>query len=134
MQQASTYVKKLYAITEAVKKWRQYLLGRGFVIKTDQKSLRALSDQVVQTLEQQQYLAKLLRYQYTIVYKPGKDNRVANALSGQLDPIATQFLAISQVQFELLDALRAENSTSTCFQDFYVAMTQEADKFHDYDI
>ena len=81
MQQTSAYVRELYAITEAIKKWRQYLLGRKFIIRTDQKSLRALLDQVVQTLEQQKYLAKLLGYQYTIVYKPGKKNRVADALS-----------------------------------------------------
>ena len=134
MQQASTHVRELYAITEAVKKRRQYLLGRRFVIRIDQKSLRALLDQVVQTPEQQQYLAKLLGYQYIIIYKLGKDNRVANALSRQSDPIAAQFLAISQVQFELLDALRAENSTSAFFQDLYAAMTQEADKFRDYEI
>ena len=35
MQQAYTYVRELYAIIEAVKKWRQYLLGRLFVIRTD---------------------------------------------------------------------------------------------------
>lgn len=29
---ASTYHKELYAIAEAVQKWRQYLLGREFVI------------------------------------------------------------------------------------------------------
>ena len=52
MQQASTYVREMYAITEAVKKWRQYLLGRRFIIRTYQKSLRALLDQVIQTPEQ----------------------------------------------------------------------------------
>lgn len=51
MQQASTYVRELYAITEAVKKWRQYLLGRIFLIRMDQKSLKALLDQVIQTPE-----------------------------------------------------------------------------------
>ena len=32
----STYHKELYAIVEAVQKWRQYLLGREFVIRSDQ--------------------------------------------------------------------------------------------------
>ena len=39
---ASTYHKELYAIVEAVQKWRQYLLGREFVIRSDQKSMREL--------------------------------------------------------------------------------------------
>ena len=61
--------------TEAVKKWRQHLLGRKFLIRTDQRSLRALLDQVIQTPKQQKYLTKLLGYEYAIVYKPGRENR-----------------------------------------------------------
>ena len=49
LQQASSYVREFYAITEAMKKWRQYFLGRRFIIRTDQKSLHALLDQVIQT-------------------------------------------------------------------------------------
>nr|GFD07747.1 Ty3/gypsy retrotransposon protein [Tanacetum cinerariifolium] len=32
MQGQSTYTKEFYAITEAVKKWRQYLLGRREIV------------------------------------------------------------------------------------------------------
>jgi len=46
---ASTYVRELCAITSAVKKWRTYLLGRKFIIYTDQKSLRELMTQIIQT-------------------------------------------------------------------------------------
>ncbi|KAL4580133.1 hypothetical protein LXL04_016314 [Taraxacum kok-saghyz] len=60
MQNASTYVRELYAITEAVKKWRQYLLGCQFRIFTDQRSLKHLLTQVVQTPEQQKWATKLL--------------------------------------------------------------------------
>ncbi|XP_043725704.1 uncharacterized protein LOC122672270 [Telopea speciosissima] len=35
LQNASTYVRELYAITQVVQKWRQYLLGRKFIIQTD---------------------------------------------------------------------------------------------------
>lgn len=35
MLQASTYVRELYAITSAMKKWRTYLLGCKFIIYTN---------------------------------------------------------------------------------------------------
>lgn len=78
---SSTYVRELHAITAAVKKWRTYLLGRKFIIHTDQRSLKELMTQVIQTPEQQHYLAKLLGFTYEIVYKPGPSNWVADALS-----------------------------------------------------
>lgn len=49
---SSTYVRELHAITTAVKKWRQYLLGHPFTIFTDHKSLKELIAQVIQTPEQ----------------------------------------------------------------------------------
>lgn len=78
---ASTYVRELCAITSRVKKWRTYLWERKFVIHTDSWSLRELMTQIVQTLEQQFYLAKLLRYSFKILYKPGSQNKVVDALS-----------------------------------------------------
>lgn len=47
MAKASTYAKELYAIVQVVGKWRRYLLGRIFVIKTDHKSLKNLLSQVI---------------------------------------------------------------------------------------
>lgn len=38
----SAYEKEMLAIIYAVKEWRQYLLGRKFVIKTDQRSIKFL--------------------------------------------------------------------------------------------
>ena len=64
-------------------------------------------------------MAKLLGYQYSIVYKPGKENHVADALSRQPDEFMAKFLALSQVHFSLLDSLRYENSTSTFFLTIY---------------
>ena len=49
MQRQSTYVRDLYALTEAVAKFRHYLLGHKFILRTDQKSLRILMDQNLQT-------------------------------------------------------------------------------------
>lgn len=78
---ASTYHKELFAIVEAVQKWRQYLLGREFVIRSDQKSLKELLQQVVQTPDQQLYVRKLMGYKFRIEYKKGITNKEADALS-----------------------------------------------------
>lgn len=56
LSMALAYVRELYAITQAVQKWRYYLLGRRFLIKTDHKSLKELMSEVIQTYEQQFYL------------------------------------------------------------------------------
>lgn len=78
---SSTYHKELYAIVEAVQKWRQYLLGREFVIRSDQKSLKELLQQVIQTPDQQFYARKLMGYKFRIEYKTGASNKAADALS-----------------------------------------------------
>lgn len=81
MLNSSVYLKELHAITTAVKKWRQYLLGHFFTIQTDHKPLKELLTQHIQTPEQQVYLSKLMGYNYEIQYKPGSLNVVADALS-----------------------------------------------------
>nr|GEV99242.1 Ty3/gypsy retrotransposon protein [Tanacetum cinerariifolium] len=64
----------------AVKKWRQYLLGSKFRVFTDQRSLKHLLTQVMQNLGQHKWAVKLLGYDFEVYYKPGKENRVVDAL------------------------------------------------------
>ncbi|KAJ1700964.1 hypothetical protein LUZ63_000743 [Rhynchospora breviuscula] len=81
MQGKSTYVRELFAVQSAVAKWRQYLLGNNFIIRTDHRSLQNMLKQTIQTPEQQQFLSKLVGYSYSIEYKSGPSNDVADALS-----------------------------------------------------
>ncbi|KAL0386330.1 UNVERIFIED_CONTAM: Retrovirus-related Pol polyprotein from transposon [Sesamum radiatum] len=53
MQASSIYVRELFAITAAIKKWRHYLLGNTFRIFNDHKSLKELMTQTIQMPEQQ---------------------------------------------------------------------------------
>lgn len=81
MLKQSTYTTELFAITEALAKIRHYLLGHQFLIKADQRSLRSLLDQSLQTSEQPTWLHKFIGYNFKIEYKLGKENIAADALT-----------------------------------------------------
>ena len=82
----STYEKELLALVTAVHKWRPYLLGRPFIIKTNQQSLKYILEQRIATPAQQKWLTKLLEYLFVVEYKKGIENKVADALSKRFDP------------------------------------------------
>ena len=77
----STYERELLAIIYAVTKWKHYLRGRRFLIRTDHSSLKFLLDHKATLEAQQVWLTKLLGFDYEIEYRKDKDNLVADALS-----------------------------------------------------
>lgn len=102
MQKQSAYTREFFAITESLAKFRHYLLGHQFIIRTDQKSLKNLLDQSLQTPEQQAWLHKFIGYDFKIEYKPGKDNIAVDALS------RVTILAWSELENQFLQQLKDE--------------------------
>lgn len=96
-QSWSIYAKEMLAIIKAIRTSHPYLLGRKFIIRTDQKSLKHLLDQRITTPEQQQWVTKLLGYDYEIQYCPGLENSAADALSRKLASPVLNHLFIPQV-------------------------------------
>ncbi|KAE8726631.1 hypothetical protein F3Y22_tig00006570pilonHSYRG00070 [Hibiscus syriacus] len=100
---------------EAMGKWRQYLVGRKFVIITDQRSMRELNQQTIQTPEQQRWLSKLIGYDFKIHYRSGKLNNVADALSRES---AITLMAFSRPLFGIFYDIRAASRTDVRFNIF----------------
>ena len=61
--------------------WQTYLLGFHFKIKTNHHSLKYFLEQHLSSPEQHKWVTKMLGYDYEIIYKKGKDNVMADALS-----------------------------------------------------
>lgn len=88
----SIYEKEMLAIVLALQKWRPYLLGRHFKIKTNHQSLKFLIQQRTSTPMQQKWLIKLMGYDFEIIYKKGKENVAADALSRRPSLVACLLL------------------------------------------
>lgn len=80
-QNYTTTEKELLAIVWAIKRLRQYLLGRKFIIETDHQALKWLHNVKDPSSRLMRWRLRLEEYHYEINYKKGKQNLVADALS-----------------------------------------------------
>ncbi|KAL0325112.1 UNVERIFIED_CONTAM: Retrovirus-related Pol polyprotein from transposon [Sesamum radiatum] len=100
----STYEKEFLALILAVTKWRYYLQRNHFIIRTNQKSLKHILDQRIDSVLLQKWVAKLLGLSYEVQYQKGSENRAADALlrvgheqeESQSNAITTQPLPIPE--------------------------------------
>jgi hypothetical protein len=102
------YEKEMMAILHALKKWRPYLIGRHFKVKTDHDSLKYFLEQRLSSEEQQKWVTKILGYDFEIVYKKGKQNVVADALSRKDEDVEAFLCAISIIQPDWIIEARDE--------------------------
>jgi hypothetical protein len=102
------YEKEKLAILQADKKGHPYLIGRHFKVKTDHDSLKYFLEQQLSSEEQQKWVTKMLAYDFEIIYKKGKHNIVADALSRKEEETKGSLCAISIPQFDWVEEARIE--------------------------
>ena len=116
----SVYEHELIAVVRAIQKWRHYLLGRKFIVRTDQRSLKFLLLQRMVSPDNQKWLSQLLGYDFEIECKPGFTNKVADALSKI--PAQATLLALSTPQVLQLSELDKELASDPSLSQILAAL------------
>jgi hypothetical protein len=109
----AAYERELIGLVQAVRHWRPYLWGRRFIVKTDHYSLKFLLDQRLATIPQHHWVGKLLGFDFSVEYRSGATNVVADALSRRDTAEGDEgvLLAVSAPRFDFLERLRHAQAT-----------------------
>ncbi|GBG61615.1 hypothetical protein CBR_g22412 [Chara braunii] len=94
----STYEKELYAVYKALTHWRQYLLGRFFILRSDHQTLRWMRTQLVLSDALKRWIEVIEQYDFDPQYLKGEYNKVVDALSRRPD-----FSCALITEFDLTD-------------------------------
>lgn len=104
MAEVVAYERELIGLVQAVRHWRPYLWGHHFVVRTDHYALKLMLDQRLSTVPQHKWISKLFGFDFSVEYRPGRLNVVADALSHREPALHT----ISAPTFHMFNDLCAE--------------------------
>lgn len=124
-QNYSTIERELLAIVYAVNHFRPYLFGRKFVLVTDHKPLVWINSVKDPTSRLVRWRLKLAEYDYEVIYKAGKTNVNADALSR--NPVVNRILPISSDE-SIFNASPPRDTTPPRHD---ASMSQDASSPHD---
>ncbi|KAF2309056.1 hypothetical protein GH714_000293 [Hevea brasiliensis] len=109
-------------LSEGTKALAFHLWGREFIVRTDHYTLKYLLEQRHLSATQQHWISKLLGFSFTVEYRAGKSNVVADALSRR-NADDSILMAVSMPQLSLFDEIRKEHSDSPAIQQQISAIT-----------
>ncbi|PKU75798.1 hypothetical protein MA16_Dca026359 [Dendrobium catenatum] len=112
----STYDLEFYAIVQALKFWRCYLIQREFVLNTDHEALRFLGSQKNLNKRHAKWVSFLQEYSFHIKHKTGVLNKVADALSRRSHLLITVYPTITSFEF-----LKDTYASDSDFKDIWEA-------------
>lgn len=110
-----THEQEMLAVIYALKKWKHYLLPKKFTLETDHLPLKYYRTQPKQNSRQIRWFQFLDEFDFDIVYKPGSQNKVADALSRRPDYVCLQSV-ISIVNSDLSEEIKKAYIDDETFQ------------------
>jgi len=96
----STYDKEFYAVIQALRYWRHYLLPQEFVLYSDHEALRYLNSQKRLNVRHSKWVEFLQDYIFVLKHKAGFENKVVDALSRRVMTLVT--MSTEVIGFERL--------------------------------
>ena len=107
------YKRELLAIVYALKKFESYIYGQKIIIISDHKPLTALCSQENLSELQITWFDVLIRFDYKIIYVPGKQNLIADMLS-RMFPDASKLVASTLTKLPESSTNSSSVSTNEC--------------------
>ena len=92
----ATHDLELEAIVNALRKWRHYLMGKRFELRTDHNGLKYLFDQPTLNSREIIWLEFMIEYDFDINHIKGKENQVACALSRRVHELHATSISMYQ--------------------------------------
>ena len=132
-QHLSIYEKEFLALIMAIEKWRSYLQRQEFIIRTDHKSLSYLTEQNLQSDLQRKAMTRLMGLHFKVVYRKGKENVAADALSrvGHLMALQSVSVATPKWMQEVLNSYHTDPMAHSLLQS--LSITSPDDKGYSLD-
>lgn len=118
-QKYSSYGLELYAMVQALRKWRHYLLPKEFIVYTDNHALRFPNRQEKLSHRHVKWVEYMKAFTFTIKHKKGVANKVADALSRRV-------LTVQEIQLESMGvkSLKNMNQDDKDFKEAYEVSTK----------
>ena len=121
----STYDKELYAVVQALRYWRHYLLPHEFVLFSDHEALRFLNSQKKFNARHAKWVEYIQAYTFILKHHAGTENKVADALSRRA-------LLVNAVSTEVIGFERLKDEYATCpdFSEIFQALREGPSSDH----
>jgi len=94
-QKYLVYDKEFYALVQALKYWRHYLLPREFMVYTDHQALKFINSQEKLNVQHAKWVETLESFIFTLWHKSRKSNQVADALSCRTTLLITMSMEVT---------------------------------------
>lgn len=108
------YEKEFYAVVQALKHWRHYLLPCDFVMYSDHEALKYIQSQAKMRSKHAKWIEELQEFSFVLKHKPGVENKAADTLSRKVALLHS--MSVSVTSFE-----RLSEAYATCpdFEEIY---------------